>query len=523
MGGMSGSIRIRWRPALIIAVVGAITFAVILNLERFFPTIWPYQQSRNLALISTVLVSLVLLLVWWLIFSRAAMRLRLLGLCVLAVPAVLYRHVGMTGDFLPIFEPRFWGKKNFSKVENPLTDADKTRPDFHQFLGLNRNGVLSGPELDPDWAAHPPVVVWRKSVGVAWSGFAVVGGRAVTQEEAAGQEWVVCSELATGKELWRTANPGTFYDSLGGAGPRATPTIVDGKVYTLGSTGILRCTDLADGKIIWTRDLRVDAGVPVPQWGFASSPLVHGGKVIVSAGGKNEQSLVAYNATDGSPAWGAGTGEINYSSPFLRTLAGREQILMFNTATLSSHDPITGALLWEYGWPSGRPNVAQPVVAGPNRVLVSSGYAYGSELLEISPVPSGGFNVSRIWKSARFQAKFSNPVVRDGYMYGLSDGDFACLDLRDGSRKWKGSHYGHGQGLLVGDLFLQVAEERGDIVLLRPTPEAPNELARLNIFDAKTWNPIALCGDLLLMRNDREAACIRLTLKSPATAQGAPR
>jgi hypothetical protein len=169
--------------------------------------------------------------------------------------------------------------------------------------------------------------------------------------------------------------------------------------------------------------------------------------------------------------------------------------------------------LWEYGWPTGRPNVAQPIVTGASRVLFSSGYAYGSELVEVTADAVGKFTTSRVWKSSRFQAKFSNPVERNGYIYGVSDGDFACLDLRDGSRKWKSTHYGHGQCLMVGEHFLQVAEERGDIVLLRPTPEAPNELARFNVFDAKTWNPIALCGDLLLMRNDREAVCLRLALK----------
>lgn len=562
---MSGFTRIRWLPALILIALGAITFGVVQNLERFFPTIWPYHQSRSMANLITMLVVVLALIIWWLGFSRApkvhrytgvgllipavlinlsggqmaVITMLMLTVCSLLVswfllyrgpaaaralavvlgiaPAVLIRFVGMTGDFLPILEPRFWGRKEFTELANPLADATKARPDFPQFLGPNRNGVLSGPELEPDWAAHPPVVVWRKSVGVAWSGFAVVGGRAVTQEEKDGQEWVTCSDLATGKELWRTSNPGTFYDSLGGAGPRATPAIADGRVFTLGSTGILRCTDLADGKILWSRDLKSDTGVGVPQWGFSSSPLVHDGKVIVSAGGKNEKSLVAYRTSNGEPAWSAGTGEINYSSPFLRTLAGREQILMFNAATLSAHDPATGALLWEYGWSSGRPNVAQPVVAGPNRVLISSGYAYGSELVEISPVATGGFNVSRVWKSARFQAKFSNPVEKAGYVYGLSDGDFACLDLRDGSRKWKGGSYGHGQGLLVGDYYLQVAEEKGDIVLLKPTPEAPNELGRFNVFSDKTWNPIALCGDLLLMRNDREAACLRLPLKAAAS------
>jgi outer membrane protein assembly factor BamB len=508
---MEATARFRWWPAALILAIGAATFAAVYHLERFFPGVWSYEQARNMVLIILTLVVILLLLLWWLLFSRLPLSVRLVGLAVALSPAALFRHAGMSGDFVPIFEFRW--KKAPTHVINPLPDPDRSRPDFPQFLGPSRDGRLPGPVLDPDWAKNPPQIVWRKAVGAAWSGYAVAGGRAVTQEESEGQEWVVCCELTTGKELWRVGNAGRYSDSLAGTGPRCTPSIVEGRVYTLGSTGILRCLTLADGKVIWTRDLRADAGVPVPQWGFASSPLVHEGKVIVSAGGKPGKSLLAYRASDGEIAWAAGDGEINYSSPFLRTIAGRPQVLMLNGATLASHDPATGSLLWEYGWPTGRPNVAQPLVVGGNRVFISSGYAYGSELAEVTAGPDGRFQVGRVWKSPRFQAKFSNPVERDGYVYGVSDGDFACLDLRDGSRKWKSTHYGHGQGLLVGEYFLQVAEEKGDIVLLRPTPAAANELAQFNVFDAKTWNPIALCDDLLLMRNDREAACLRLPVK----------
>jgi outer membrane protein assembly factor BamB len=508
---METATRFRWWPGLTILGLGATAFLGVYYIERVFPSVWPYEQSRNMVLIILTLVVILLLVLWWFLFSRLGIGARLLGLAVVLLPMPLFRYAGMSGDFVPIFEFRW--KKAREHVINPFSDAERPRPDFPQFLGPTRDGRLSGPVLDPDWTKNPPQIVWRKSVGAAWSGFAVVGGRAVTQEEIDEQEFVVCCELNTGKELWRVANPDHYSSGLAGTGPRATPTIVDGRVYTLGSTGIVRCTTLADGKVQWTRDLRADAGVKVPEWGFSSSPLVHEGKVIVSAGGKPGKSLIAYRAGDGEIAWSAGDGEINYSSPFLRTVAGRPQILMLNGQSLSSHDPATGALLWEYAWPSGRPNVAQPLAIGGNRVFISSGYAWGSELAEVTADANGRFQVDRIWKSPRFQAKFSNPVERDGHVYGVSDGDFACLDLRDGSRKWKGAHYGHGQNLLVGEYFLQVAEEKGDLVLLRPTPEAANELAKFNVFDAKTWNPLALCDDLLLMRNDREAACLRLPVK----------
>ena len=186
---------------------------------------------------------------------------------------------------------------------------------------------------------------------------------------------------------------------------------------------------------------------------------------------------------------------------------------MFNSEAITAHDPATGAVLWEHPWGKGMPHVAAPIVTGGDRVLFSSGYGVGSALLEIAPGTDGKFTASELWKTIRFQAKFSNPLERDGYVYGMSDGFFACLDLRDGTVKWKSGRYGHGQCLLIGEYLLQITEDPGDLVLLHPAPEAANELARIHVFDSKTWNPPALSGDLLLLRNDTEAACLRLPLK----------
>jgi outer membrane protein assembly factor BamB len=144
-------------------------------------------------------------------------------------------------------------------------------------------------------------------------------------------------------------------------------------------------------------------------------------------------------------------------------------------------------------------------------VLFSAGYGVGAELLELAPAGPDRMTAKPIWKSTRLKAKFAHVYARDGFLYGLDDGMFACVDLADGSLKWKEGRYGHGQGLLVGEHYLLLAES-GELVLLRPTPEAPNELARFPVFGAKTWNPPALAGEYLLVRNDLEAACLVLPL-----------
>jgi outer membrane protein assembly factor BamB len=386
------------------------------------------------------------------------------------------------------------------------------RPDFPQYLGPHRNCVIDdGTVLARDGTREPPQVLWRQPIGTGWSGFAIVGNRAVTLEQREENETVTCLDVLTGRQLWEHAEPVRFRSSISSDGPRTTPTIVDGRVFTLGATGILNCLALDSGKLLWQRKLSEDAPGPVPEWGYAGSPLVLGEKVIVSAGRPDGKSLLAYRVADGAVLWSSGSQPINYSSPAFLTLAGVPQVIMFNTVAITAHDPETGAVLWEYPWGIRQPHVAQPVPVGPDRVVFSSGYGVGAELLEIKRDAAGKLSPQRVWKAPTLRAMMSSFIHRDGYLYGLDDGMLTCVELRDGTRKWKEGRYGHGQILLVGGLLLMTAES-GEIVLLAPTPEAPNELGRFRVFNSKTWNPPALSGDLLLVRTDQEAACLRLPL-----------
>jgi len=146
-----------------------------------------------------------------------------------------------------------------------------------------------------------------------------------------------------------------------------------------------------------------------------------------------------------------------------------------------------------------------------DRVLVSSGYGVGSELIQIRKDSDGKFSAGRIWKSNRLKAKFTNLVYRDGFIYGLDDGIMVCLDAASGDLRWKEGRYGHGQEILVADSLL-VAAESGEVILLDPNPQQARELTRFSALNNKTWNPPALAGEYLLVRNDSEAACYKLPL-----------
>lgn len=508
---------IRWWPGVVFVIAA------------FVATVWvrsqtdsPFQQ-RNIDTAKVGSIAVILLLVWWTFFSRASNRLRLgitfglLGFIV--VGAALFRFRGVSGDLVPILAFR-WTKRALPPAAPAIAQTnsvstlprfnDSTSPGFPQFLGPDRNGVLPGPRLDTNWTAHPPTVIWRQKVGAAWSGFVIAGDVCLTQEQRGEDECVVAYELATGRQNWLHADQAHYNTTIAGEGPRATPTVMSNRVFTCGSTGILNCFDLATGRLVWTRNVVAESGGKIPEWGVASSPLLVNGLVIVHGGQAVPRSLLAFHAEDGQPAWSAAANS-SYASPSLATLAGVSQVLAFNSRLISAHDPASGKTLWESPWGSGNVVCSSPVVVSSNCVVFSSGYGFGAELLEVSRDDTGKLSAQRLWKSVRMKAKFAHLFVRDGSLYGLDDGMFACVDLKDGSLRWKEGRYGHGQGLLVGDLYLLMAES-GELVLLCPTPDRPNELARLRVFNAKTWNPLALSGDLLLVRNDQEAACLRVKL-----------
>jgi outer membrane protein assembly factor BamB len=383
--------------------------------------------------------------------------------------------------------------------------------DFPQFLGPARNGIQAGPKLATNWQSSPPLELWRRSVGAGWSGFAVSGALAITQEQHGSEERVVAYELGTGQIRWSHADQARYSTTLAGEGPRATPTITGQRVVTMGATGLLNCLDPTTGQRLWSVNIVQANESKVNEWGMSGSPLIWRDLVVVSAGGRKDRSLVAYRLGNGEFAWGGGTDSAAYSSPIVAQLGGSEHIIMFNANSVVSHDPATGTVRWKYPWPGTHPHVAAPVTCPGDRVLVSSGYGHGSEMLQVTNT-GGTFSAAQLWKSRGLKAKFNNPIYLDGHIYGLDDGIMVCLNADTGQQQWKDGRYGHGQMLLVGDLLLVTAES-GEIVLLRPSPKERVELARFSALRSKTWNPPAVAGEFLLIRNDQEAACYRLPLR----------
>lgn len=377
------------------------------------------------------------------------------------------------------------------------------------FRGPHRDGVIPGVRIDTDWSASPPVELWRRPIGPGVSSFAVRGDRLYTQEQRGDDEIVACHDVITGQPVWSHRDATRFWDPHVGAGPRATPALDGGRVYTLGATGILNALDGADGTVVWSRDVASDTDTKTPLWGFASSPLVVDDLVIVHGG-----RLVAYDLATGKPRW-FGAAEIgSYSSPHLLTLEGIAQIVLLGHAGATSFAPADGTLLWQHPWPGV--GIVQPALIADGDLLISmvdsAAVPIGTRRLTVGR-GSGGWSVEERWTSAGLKPTFSPLVVHADHAFGFDGSLLACVDLEDGKRKWKGGRYGSGQLVLLPDQdLLLVVSERGELALVPAMPEQFTELARFQAIEGKTWNQPVLVGDRLLVRNGREMAAFRLSL-----------
>ena len=391
----------------------------------------------------------------------------------------------------------------------PAPAATMTAADWPGFRGLHRDGVVRGLRIETDWSASPPVQLWRRPVGPGWSSFAVAGDLLYTQEQRGSDEAVACYNLATGEPVWMHRDAARFWESNAGAGPRATPTLDHGRVYTFGATGILNALDAASGAVVWSRNAASDAGKKVPGWGFASSPLVIDDLVIVAVAGK----LAAYDLATGHPRWFGTDGGDGYSSPHLLTIDGVSQVLLMSGHGAASFAPADGKLLWKYPW-RAEIAIVQPALTSDGDVLMSvasGGGGEGMRRIAVAPGP-GGWAVNERWRSSGLKPYFNDFVAHNGYAFGFDGGILACIDLTDGQRKWKGGRYGHGQLVLLPDQdVLLVLSEEGELALVAASHTQFTELARFPALNGKTWNHPALVGDVLLVRNGQEMAAFRLT------------
>lgn len=396
--------------------------------------------------------------------------------------------------------------------------------DYPAFLGAHRSGVLDAALLESVGSVaqrlRSATPLWRRPVGAGWGGFALVGEFGVTQEQREGHECVVCYRLRDGAEVWEHRDAARFDSSMGGPGPRATPTVHQGKVYAVGATGLLNCLDGATGKKLWSVNFQDDHQAESIAHGVCGSPLIVGDQVLVSPTGKNGLSLAAYHRVTGRKLWSQGQHQASYSSPMLARLGDMTQVLVFNAEGLAGHELDSGKPLWFHPWSNDvRVNCSQPLLnaGGANRLLLSTGYGTGSVLLDVARAPDDGtWHPKVVWTSRNLRTKFTTAILHGDHAYGLDEGILTCIELKSGKRTWKGGRYGHGQIVCVGRELVIQAED-GSLVVVKADPASHSELVRVPALTGKTWNIPAINAGYLVIRNDQEA--MAFALGSPGAAR----
>jgi outer membrane protein assembly factor BamB len=394
-----------------------------------------------------------------------------------------------------------------------LTAAHAPAEDWPQFLGPTRNGVYTGADLAQKWPASGPAVVWKKDVGQGFSAPVVSQGRLILFHRLSDKEVVEALDAATGHPIWSFDYPTRYRDDFGfDEGPRAAPTIADGRVYTFGAEGMLHCLDFATGKKIWSVDTHAQFKVEKGYFGAACSPLVDGGRVLMNIGGSGNAGLVAFDAATGKTLWTATDQAASYSSPVAATINGVRHAIFFTRAGLVDVDPASGKVLNKLPWRArmaASVNAAAPIVVG-DMVFLSASYGTGAVLLQITPA-----GLKQIWASDdALTNHYATSVYKDGFLYGFhgrqEEGpSLRCIEFKTGKVRWNIDGYKAGTITLAGDRLL-ILREGGELVMAPASPDAFKPIASAKVLPATIRSYPAVANGRLYVRNEKTLVCLNL-------------
>lgn len=444
-------------------------------------------------------------------------------------------------------------KPAFAVLTVALFSSIARADDWPGWLGPQRDGVWRETGILEKFPDGGPKVNWRVPVGEGYSGPAVVGDKVYITDRILtpgaknpasafdrktrvdGKERILCLEEATGKLLWKHEYDCPYRISYA-SGPRTTPIVQDGKVWTLGSMGDLFCLDANSGKVLWHREFMKDYTEDVPGWGWSATPIIDGQRLICLVGGKGS-TAVAFDKDTGKEIWKNLTAkEPGYAPPMIFDLAGKKQVIIWHPESVNSLDPVTGKLNWTQAYPDKKFIKAGLTVPSPRAIgnlLYVTAFYDGHMLLRINEnnqpevVYRSKGRSEQPEETDGLHSIMPTPFIKDSHIYGVcSYGELRCLDLKTGERKWSTLEATTNKSVRWGNAFLVQHEDRfflfnekGDLIIAKLTPKGYEEISRARIVEATNtmapgrpvvWSHPAFAHRNAYIRNDKELVSISL-------------
>lgn len=368
-------------------------------------------------------------------------------------------------------------------------------PSWPQWRGAQRNGATT----ESGWKVEGRDL-WRKEVGLGYSAVSIADGRLFTQGfvpagegSEDGKDVIWCLDPTDGKELWKHEYPAKRWAKAHRGGTNVTPSIDGDRVYTCEREGEFFCFDASSGKVLWKRDAKADAGVELPTWGFAASPLVLEDAVYLNAG-----RVVCYEKESGEVRWKSEDLGHAYATPADFTWNGKKCLAVFNGGGFNVIDRANGKRYLNHAWKTNYDvNAATPIVIGEKgeQVFISSGYNHGCAMLGL-----GAEKIEPVWESKVMRNHMSGCVLFEGHLYGFDENRFKCLDLK-GKEVWVQSGFGKGAFIVAGGKLV-IVTEKGDLVIAEATPKGFQEHSRTNVVQGSVcWTTPTLLNGLIYIRN----------------------
>ena len=383
--------------------------------------------------------------------------------------------------------------------------------DWPRWRGQNLDDISTAENLLQEWPEGGPELAWVfKEGGLGYAGFSIVGDRLFTMGLEGEQEFGLCLNAETGKEIWRT-ELGSRYKNKWGDGPRSTPAVDEDRVYFMAARGDLVCLNLGDGSKVWSQKM-TEFGGTVPKWGYAESPLVDGDHVFCTPGG-NDGAIVALDKLSGEKAWQTEevTSIAHYSSILLAEHNSKKQLVQLLHDKVVGVDRDSGDVVWQTGF-LGKVAVIPSPIFSDGKVYVTAGYGVGSKLIDIS----AGDPVD-VYQRKTMKNHHGGVILLDGNLYGYSDGEgFICQSFESGERLWNEKRKIKKGAVSYADgRFYFIEERSGDVILLHADSEGWSEHGRFTLSpqterrkpDGRIWVHPVIANGKMYVRDQEFIHC----------------